>query len=100
LDGLRSQCASCHNRKTRIVEQLGEELTVKGCDINATRSTRTILGIEVDQNPTHRSVAKAPPARMAGAARSAGLRLPGAVVTARLPRPTPERLLPAAACAI
>jgi hypothetical protein len=49
LDGLRSQCASCHNRKTRIVEQLGEELTVKGCDINATRSTRTILGIEVDQ---------------------------------------------------
>ena len=27
------QCASCHNRKTRIVEQLGEELTVKGCDV-------------------------------------------------------------------
>jgi 5-methylcytosine-specific restriction enzyme A len=34
LDKLRSQCASCHNRKTRIVEQLGKELTVKGCDIN------------------------------------------------------------------
>jgi 5-methylcytosine-specific restriction enzyme A len=33
LERLRSQCASCHNRKTRIVEQLGEELTVKGCDI-------------------------------------------------------------------
>jgi 5-methylcytosine-specific restriction protein A len=34
LDGLRSQCASCHNRKTRIVEQLGAELTVKGWDIH------------------------------------------------------------------
>ena len=34
LDRLRSQCASCHNRKTRVVEQLGEQLSVKGCDIN------------------------------------------------------------------
>ena len=33
LDRLRSQCTSCHNRKTRIVEQLGKELSVKGCDI-------------------------------------------------------------------
>jgi 5-methylcytosine-specific restriction protein A len=32
LERLRSQCTSCHNRKTRIVEQLDEELTVKGCD--------------------------------------------------------------------
>jgi 5-methylcytosine-specific restriction enzyme A len=30
---LMSCCASCHNRKSRIVEQLGEELTIKGCDI-------------------------------------------------------------------
>jgi 5-methylcytosine-specific restriction protein A len=34
LDDLRSECASCHNRKTRIVEQLGAELTIKGCDEN------------------------------------------------------------------
>ena len=34
LDGLRALCARCHNRKSRIVEQLGKELTVKGCDIN------------------------------------------------------------------
>jgi 5-methylcytosine-specific restriction enzyme A len=34
LDRLMSCCASCHNGKTRIVEQLGAELTVKGCDIN------------------------------------------------------------------
>ena len=34
LDGLRSLCVSCHNRKTRIVEQQGKELTVKGCDAN------------------------------------------------------------------
>jgi GR25 family glycosyltransferase involved in LPS biosynthesis len=34
LDRLRSQCTSCHNRKTRVVEQLGEELTVKGCDVH------------------------------------------------------------------
>lgn len=34
LNELRSQCASCHNRKTRIVEQLGADLTVKGCDVN------------------------------------------------------------------
>jgi 5-methylcytosine-specific restriction protein A len=32
LDGLMSCCASCHNRKTRVTEQLGQELTVKGCD--------------------------------------------------------------------
>src|SRR5262245_20827350 len=32
LDGLMSCCTSCHNRKTRIVEQQGKELTVKGCD--------------------------------------------------------------------
>ena len=32
LDELRSQCASCHNRKTNIVEQQRKELTVKGCD--------------------------------------------------------------------
>jgi hypothetical protein len=36
LSRLRAQCTSCHNRKTRIVEQLGEnldDLTIKGCDI-------------------------------------------------------------------
>jgi 5-methylcytosine-specific restriction enzyme A len=36
LSRLRSQCTSCHNRKTRIVEQLGEgldDLTIKGCDV-------------------------------------------------------------------
>lgn len=32
LEGLMSCCTSCHNRKTRIVEQQGRELTVKGCD--------------------------------------------------------------------
>lgn len=32
LDKLCSQCASCHNRKTRIVEQQGGELSIKGCD--------------------------------------------------------------------
>jgi 5-methylcytosine-specific restriction enzyme A len=32
LDRLMSCCASCHNRKTRVVEQLGAELTIKGCD--------------------------------------------------------------------
>jgi 5-methylcytosine-specific restriction enzyme A len=34
LDMLMSLCASCHNRKTRVVEQQGKELTVKGCDVN------------------------------------------------------------------
>jgi 5-methylcytosine-specific restriction protein A len=34
LGRLRSQCASCHNRKTRIVEQMGKELTIKGCDVH------------------------------------------------------------------
>jgi 5-methylcytosine-specific restriction enzyme A len=34
LDRLMSCCASCHNRKSRIVEQMGKELTVKGCDEN------------------------------------------------------------------
>jgi Bifunctional DNA primase/polymerase, N-terminal/HNH endonuclease len=34
LDRLMSLCASCHNRKTRVVEQLGEELTMKGCDVD------------------------------------------------------------------
>jgi HNH endonuclease len=36
LSRLRSQCTSCHNRKTRIVEQLGEDLDdlpIKGCDV-------------------------------------------------------------------
>lgn len=36
LDHLLSCCASCHNRKTRIVEQLGQELTpkaIRGCDV-------------------------------------------------------------------
>jgi 5-methylcytosine-specific restriction enzyme A len=35
LSRLRSQCTSCHNRKTRIVEQLGrdlDDLPIKGCD--------------------------------------------------------------------
>jgi 5-methylcytosine-specific restriction enzyme A len=32
LDELCSQCVSCHNHKTRIVEQQGKELTVKSCD--------------------------------------------------------------------
>ena len=34
LDRLMSLCTSCHNRKTRIVEQQGKDLTVKGCDVN------------------------------------------------------------------
>jgi 5-methylcytosine-specific restriction enzyme A len=33
LDWLVSCCTSCHNRKTRLVEQLGVELTIKGCDV-------------------------------------------------------------------
>lgn len=32
LDRLMSLCVSCHNRKTRIVEQQGQQLTPKGCD--------------------------------------------------------------------
>ena len=37
LDALMSCCESCHNRKTRIVEQLDQELTpkiVRGCDVD------------------------------------------------------------------
>ena len=34
LDELCSQCVSCHNSKSRIVEQLGRPLTVRGCDVN------------------------------------------------------------------
>lgn len=33
LDGLMSLCASCHNRKSNLVEQQGKALTEKGCDI-------------------------------------------------------------------
>ena len=32
LDGLMSCCTRCHNTKTRVVEQLGREMTIKGCD--------------------------------------------------------------------
>ena len=35
LDRVMSCCASCHNRKTRIVEQQGKPLTpkgIRGCD--------------------------------------------------------------------
>ena len=35
LDHLMSCCVSCHNRKTRIVEQQGKELSpkgIRGCD--------------------------------------------------------------------
>jgi 5-methylcytosine-specific restriction enzyme A len=33
LDRLRSQCASCHNTKTRHVEQLHRDaVPIKGCD--------------------------------------------------------------------
>ena len=32
LDQLQSLCERCHNRKSRIVEQQGEELIIKGCD--------------------------------------------------------------------
>jgi 5-methylcytosine-specific restriction endonuclease McrA len=37
LDGLMSCCESCHNRKTRIVEQLDKDLTpkvIRGCDVD------------------------------------------------------------------
>jgi 5-methylcytosine-specific restriction protein A len=37
LDGLMSCCVECHNRKTRIVEQLGHALepkVVHGCDVD------------------------------------------------------------------
>lgn len=37
LDHVLSCCTSCHNRKTRIVEQQGKELTpkgIKGCDVH------------------------------------------------------------------
>jgi 5-methylcytosine-specific restriction protein A len=33
LDKLMSMCLRCHNRKSRIVEQLDQELSVRGCDI-------------------------------------------------------------------
>ena len=39
LDKLMSCCASCHNRKTRVTEQLGKQLTVKAC-----RSTHRMHG--------------------------------------------------------
>lgn len=29
FDGLRSLCAPCHNRRTRVVQQLGQEITIK-----------------------------------------------------------------------
>jgi 5-methylcytosine-specific restriction enzyme A len=32
LEGLTSCCTPCHNRKTRVTEQLGKEPTIKGCD--------------------------------------------------------------------
>jgi 5-methylcytosine-specific restriction enzyme A len=32
LYALMSLCAPCHNTKTRVVEQLGREFTVRGCD--------------------------------------------------------------------
>jgi 5-methylcytosine-specific restriction enzyme A len=37
LGGLMSCCESCHNTKTRVVEQLGRKFTPKvinGCDVN------------------------------------------------------------------
>src|SRR5690606_20958650 len=42
-DNLVSACESCHNRKTRYVEQLGTAVPVKGCD--------PITGLPLD--PTH-----------------------------------------------
>jgi 5-methylcytosine-specific restriction protein A len=32
LDALMSLCERCHNRKSRIVEQQGKAMTIKGCD--------------------------------------------------------------------
>jgi 5-methylcytosine-specific restriction protein A len=32
LENLTALCEPCHNRKTRIVEQMGKELTIKGHD--------------------------------------------------------------------
>ena len=29
-----SLCAQCHNTKTRVVEQLGREFLVRGCDVH------------------------------------------------------------------
>jgi 5-methylcytosine-specific restriction enzyme A len=34
LYALLSLCAPCHNTKTRVVEQLGREFQVRGCDEN------------------------------------------------------------------
>jgi 5-methylcytosine-specific restriction protein A len=34
LYALMSLCTSCHNTKTRVVEQLGREFAVRGCDVN------------------------------------------------------------------
>jgi 5-methylcytosine-specific restriction endonuclease McrA len=32
FNGLKSLCVSCHNRKTRVVDQLDGKLGIKGCD--------------------------------------------------------------------
>ncbi|MGY8679560.1 HNH endonuclease [Bradyrhizobium sp. UFLA05-153] len=34
LYALLSLCASCHNTKTRVIEQLGRKFLFRGCDIN------------------------------------------------------------------
>jgi 5-methylcytosine-specific restriction enzyme A len=47
LSGLMSLCASCHNTKTRVVEQLGRKLTpkvVNGCDVNGRPDNQNLPG--------------------------------------------------------
>lgn len=34
LYALLSLCASCHNTKTRVIEQLGKKFLVRGCDVH------------------------------------------------------------------
>ena len=34
LYALLSLCASCHNTKTRVIEQLGRKFLVRGCDVH------------------------------------------------------------------
>jgi HNH endonuclease len=58
LDGLMSCCESCHNRKTRVVEQQGKELTIKGGDerLSVGQVSPLVQGVTVTPVDTHRTV--------------------------------------------
>ena len=74
LDQLMSLCTSCHNRKTRIVEQQGKEFIAKGCDEH---------GNPLD--PRHPWFSRSTRELQCPRRRSSGL--------ATMPRPSPSRSL-------